>query len=147
MTRWRFLAFAGLIVIVVGVVFTRAHNSPPSPEVAARQARGGCTQAAGAFRRQESSVWITIGARVSRILPDEYGKYQHPRFIVQCPSGQTVLITNDVSVGSRVPVHRGDRVAARGEYIWNDRGGLIHFTHHGGPAGGGWILDGGKLYS
>jgi len=35
----------------------------------------------------------------------------------------------------------GDSVIVHGEYVWNDEGGLIHFTHHDpAPAHeGGWI--------
>lgn len=146
MSRWSVLAVAGLIAVVSGIAYVRQQNSPPSPQDAARQVRVGCSQAAAAFHRRESNVWVVLRASVIRILPDEYGRYQHQRFIVQCSSGQTILITNDVSVGSRVPVRPGDHVGVRGQYVWNDHGGLVHFTHGGGHSGG-WILDNGRVYS
>jgi hypothetical protein len=45
-------------------------------------------------------------------------------------SAQTLLIENNVDIRKRVPLSTGDGVIVRGEYVWNDQGGLIHFTHH-----------------
>jgi hypothetical protein len=78
------------------------------------------------------------------LLPDSYGRFQHQRFILRCPFGQTVLIENDVSVGQRVPVYPGATVAVHGEFVWNSQGGLIHDTHGGSEQG--WILFQGKVY-
>jgi hypothetical protein len=38
-----------------------------------------------------------------------------------------------------VPFKRGDRVAFRGEYVWNAQGGVVHWTHRDPKGGGGWI--------
>ena len=71
-------------------------------------------------------------------------------FIVQVKgSAQTLLIDNNVDIGKRVPVANGDDVVVHGEYVWNDQGGLIHFTHHD-PAHtheDGWIELKGARYS
>jgi hypothetical protein len=138
---------AGAVIIVVGAVYIRLHGASTSPGEAAREARVGCSEVAAAFHAHQTQRWLVLRARVKQILPDEYGTYQHQRFIVQCASGMTVLVTNDVSIGTRVPVTVGPTVGVRGEYIWNDQGGLVHFTHHGGSNGGGWILYRGRLYS
>ena len=72
------------------------------------------------------------------------------RFIVQVGgSTQTLLIDNNVDIGKRVPVATGDDLTIHGEYVWNDQGGLIHFTHHD-PAHtheDGWIELKGVRYS
>jgi hypothetical protein len=52
-----------------------------------------------------------------------------------------VLVTNNIDVGKRVPLAVGDDVVVHGEYVWNDEGGLIHFTHHDADRSheDGWI--------
>jgi hypothetical protein len=108
----------------------------------------GCREVADAFRGHASGKWLSAAATVSRLLPDSYGRFQHQRFVVRCPSGQTVLIVNDVSVGTRVPAVTGDHIVVRGRYFYNAQGGLMDFTHHDPEGGtGGWILDGGKIYA
>jgi hypothetical protein len=135
--------------ITAGIVYFRLHGvhsvSVPS---ASSAAAAGCGPVAAAFQRHAQAEWLSISGRVSRNLSDSNGKYEHQRFIVTCPSGQTVLIVNDVSIGKRAPVAPGDEVAVHGRYFYNAQGGLIDFTHHD-PAGGtgGWILYGGKVYA
>ena len=88
---------------------------------------------------------------MTRLLSDESGPSgTHQRFIVQVKgSAQTLLIENNIDVGKRVPLVTGDAVVVHGEYIWNEQGGLIHFTHHDPDHSheGGWIESKGVRYS
>jgi hypothetical protein len=73
----------------------------------------------------------------------------HQQFIVRLSSGDiTVEIEHNISIGRRVPVKLGDRVIVHGEYVWNSKGGLIHFTHHDpqGTHESGYIKDKGATY-
>ncbi len=85
-----------------------------------------------AYADHRSGVEVTAAGAVVRLLPDDTGPSgTHQRFIVQVKgSTQTLLIDNNVDIGKRVPVATGDDVIVHGEYVWNDQGGLIHFTHH-----------------
>ncbi|HZU14928.1 MAG TPA: DUF3465 domain-containing protein [Chloroflexota bacterium] len=148
MSRWG-VAVVVILGVVVGLaVYLRTHESRPTAEQARRLSAVGCRAAQAAFAVHASGRWLTVHATVSRLLPDSDGRYRHQRFIVRCRSGQTLLIVNDISIGQRVPVARGDAVTVRGQYVWDAEGGLIHFTHHD-PAGGtgGWILRHGRVYA
>ena len=103
-----------------------------------------------AFAEHLSSVEVTAEGSVARLLSDDTGPSgTHQRFIMQVKgSAQTLLIDNNVDIGKRVPLATGDSVVVHGEYIWNDQGGLIHFTHHD-PAHtheDGWIEVKGVRY-
>lgn len=93
---------------------------------------------------------MTARGNVVRLLADDAGASGiHQRFVIRLTGAtQTVLIDNNVSIGMRVPVRIDDEVTAHGEYVWNDEGGLIHFTHHDPQHTheDGWIDTGGMRY-
>ena len=88
---------------------------------------------------------------MQRLLSDEPGPDgAHERFIIRLDGGtQTVLIEHNISIAPRVPVSIGTQLTVHGEYIWNDQGGLIHFTHHDPQHTheDGYIVVGGTRYS
>jgi hypothetical protein len=97
-----------------------------------------------------SAVEVTAQGTVTSVLADDTGPSgRHQRFIIRLSGAtQTVLIENNLDVGQRVPVATADDVTVHGEYIWNDQGGLIHYTHHDPAPGheGGWIERKGIRY-
>lgn len=105
---------------------------------------------ARAFADHRSELQVTAQGRVERLLSDDTSATStHQRFILKLDDlAQTLLITNNVSVGKRVPVAAGDALVVHGEFIWNDQGGLVHFTHHDpdGSHESGWILRDGVRY-
>jgi len=103
-----------------------------------------------AYAERRSNVEVTAEGAVTSVLADDSGPSGvHQRFIVRLAgSTQTVLVDNNVTIGQRVPVLPGNDVSVHGEFVWNDQGGLIHFTHHD-PAHaheGGWIDVGAVRY-
>ena len=102
-----------------------------------------------AFRTQRSDVMVRDSGRVVRVLADDNEGSRHQRFIVEIESGLTVLIAHNIDLAPRVAgVKPGDIVRFNGEYEWNDRGGVIHWTHHDprGRRSGGWIEHGGRIF-
>jgi hypothetical protein len=86
---------------------------------------------------------------VTRLLPDDTSGDRHQRFIVKLASGQTLLIAHNIDVAPRVEgLQVGDAVSFKGQYEWNNQGGLVHWTHRD-PRGRhlpGWITFKGKTY-
>ena len=104
---------------------------------------------ARAFANRAQDLRVDGEGVVSRLLPDDNHGDRHQRFLVRLPSGQMVLIVHNIAIAPRIQNLRvGGEVTFEGEYIWNDKGGLVHWTHHD-PSGRhkeGWIKYSGRTY-
>jgi Protein of unknown function (DUF3465) len=93
-------------------------------------------------------VEVTVTAPVKKLLEEDDKGLPHQKFLLGLVNGSTILIAHDIAMANRVPVRAGDIVKIHGEYIWNSRGGLIHWTHHTDTPyhEGGWIEFQGVRY-
>ena len=86
---------------------------------------------------------------VINILSDDNEGDRHQRFILQLPSGNTILIAHNIDRAPRIQtIRNGDVVEFYGVYEWNELGGVVHWTHHD-PTGrhqGGWLKHNGQVY-
>lgn len=102
-----------------------------------------------AFKNRISNIQVEGSGTVIKILPDDEKGSRHQRFILRLRSSQTLLITHNIDLAPRVPsIKKGDEVAFYGEYEWNSKGGVIHWTHRD-PAGrhvAGWLRHKGRIY-
>jgi len=86
---------------------------------------------------------------VIRLLSDDNDGSRHQRFIVRLNTGQTLLVAHNIDIAPRISsLRKGDMVAFNGEYEWNDKGGLIHWTHRDPKRNhaSGWIEHDGRMY-
>jgi hypothetical protein len=139
--RWLRVPVLVVLVLVVWYVNNRDVEILQAPETGA-----GVVEQAYAERR--SGVWLEIDGRVTRLLADDNEGSRHQRFILTLDSGHTVLVAHNIDLARRVPVHEGGEIELRGRYEWNDRGGVIHWTHHDpdGSDPGGWVRHAGTFY-
>jgi len=102
-----------------------------------------------AFATRTSNIQVEGEGTVIRLLSDDQNGPRHQRFIVQLASGQTLLVTHNIDIAPRINgLEVGDSVRFNGEYVWNAKGGVIHWTHHD-PSGrhvAGWVVHNGKTY-
>ena len=105
-------------------------------------------------RADDSESWrsgqqVRGSGTVTRVLPDDNDGSRHQRFILRLASGRTLLIAHNIDLAPRVEdIVPGDEIDFRGQYEWNDRGGVLHWTH-ADPAGqrpGGWLRHRGRVY-
>lgn len=91
---------------------------------------------------------VTATVQVKRLLPDDRKGVPHQKFLLQLENGTTVLVAHNTDQAQAVPLSPGNFVTIHGEYIWNRKGGLIHWTHHSDnfKHEGGWIEFGGRRY-
>jgi len=101
-----------------------------------------------AFAAQRSGLWLETRGRVIRILKDDNEGARHQKFILQLDGGHSVLVAHNIDLARRIPAREGVSLSVRGRYEWNDRGGVIHWTHHDpdGREQGGWIEVGDVRY-
>lgn len=98
------------------------------------------------YSANRSGVTVEAEGTVAKVFPDDLRGSRHQRFLVRLESGHTVLVSHNIDLAPRLDSLRvGDSIAFRGEYEWNDKGGVVHWTHHDpdGRRPGGWLrLDG-----
>ena len=104
---------------------------------------------ANAFQNQASGVQVEGEGVVERVLPDDNDGSRHQRFILRLASGQTLLVAHNIDLAPRLdPLASGDKVQFNGVYEWNEKGGVIHWTHRdpNGQHADGWLQHNGMIY-
>ncbi len=140
--RLLFIAAAALVVCAGCAPFAR------SLEAEAPASQSGSVSATSESEYQ-SGAQVQGAGRVVRILADDNDGSRHQRFIIELPSGRTLLIAHNINLASRIPdLATGDEVRFYGEFEENPQGGVIHWTHHD-PEGthvAGWLQHDGATY-
>lgn len=142
-----------LIGVVLGAVYlygTQSGFIPPPQDSGTSTSVSSTDQAlSAAFENRRSNVQVQGSGHVTKILPDDNSGSRHQRFIVRVASGQTVLVAHNIDLASRVAgLQAGDPIEFSGEYEWNERGGVVHWTHRDPQHGhvDGWIKHNGHTY-
>jgi hypothetical protein len=131
--------------------------------LAALAALGACAPVGGdsangavyqAWAAHRSRVEVTATGSVARVLGTRLGPSgRHEGFLVHLRGaaghGLTVRVEANVDITGPIPLSAGNDVEVRGEYIYDERGGLIHFTHHDprGTHPGGYVRVGSLVYT
>jgi hypothetical protein len=150
------LVVAVLIVLLVYGFREIAQRAPAEPQRSETSTatgggdgpRDGAAAILRVYREERSGVWVEGSGQVDRLLADDEEGSRHQRFILRMEGGHTVLVSHNIDLAPRLPVSRGEAVSFRGMYEWNDRGGVVHWTHHDPEGGheGGWLRHGGRAY-
>ncbi len=139
-----------LFLIIIGVVlYDYAARNPDLFRQSYEQSSAPDELLQNAYKNRHSNLQLQGSGTVSRLLHDDLDGSRHQKFILQLASGQKILIVHNIDLAARInSLSIGDKIEFSGEYEWNSRGGLIHWTHHD-PAGrhtGGWLKHSGKIY-
>ena len=106
----------------------------------------GAERIARGFAAHESGFMLTVEGEVEKLLPDDRDGSHPQRFLVRLAEGPTLLVAHHIDLAERAPIDPGDRLRLRGQYEWNERGGVLHWTHPtpGGEHPDGWIEVAGR---
>lgn len=137
-----------VILLVATVAYVAWDRHEPTGVLVA-SADGGRAEIARAFRERASGIQVSGNGVVTTILADDNDGSRHQRFILELPSGQTLLVAHNIDLAPRISsLRQGDVVEFNGVYEWNAKGGVIHWTHHD-PQGlheAGWLRHRGEIY-
>ncbi|NLD37849.1 MAG: DUF3465 domain-containing protein [Desulfatiglans sp.] len=104
---------------------------------------------ADAFKNKESNIQVSGSGRVTATLPDDNEGSRHQRFIIELDSGLTLLVSHNIDIAPKInSLGKGDQIEFYGEYDWNTKGGVVHWTHHDpdGSHEDGWLKHKGRIY-
>ncbi|MCF6200888.1 MAG: DUF3465 domain-containing protein [Hydrogenimonas sp.] len=136
-------AFAAAALIISVYIFTYKYqdigrtDSPKS------------FSAEGIQDNRNEKVWVEGEGEVVKILPDDNKGSRHQRFIIKLENGKTLLIAHNIDIAPKIEKLKiGDIVEFSGEFVWNEKGGIIHWTHHDPDKEtyGGWLRHEGTVY-
>ncbi|MDX2494502.1 MAG: DUF3465 domain-containing protein [Desulfuromusa sp.] len=102
-----------------------------------------------AYDNHRSDIQIKGSGVVIKRLPDDNDGSRHQKFLLKVATGQTLLVAHNIDLADKIiSLKKGDTVDFNGEYEWNSKGGVLHWTHHD-PRGrhvNGWLKHQGKIY-
>ncbi len=102
-----------------------------------------------AYQSQQSDIQVQGFGQVAKVLPDDNDGSRHQKFILKLNSGQTLLVAHNIDLAPRIPdLKVGDSVEFYGEYEWNKKGGVLHWTHKDpqNRHAHGWLKHNGQVY-
>jgi len=139
-----------LIVIALGLtVFFLFEKTPGLFPFFAKPENSSDQQIENAYENRQSDIQVGGTGIVVKILRDDLEGSRHQRFILKLSAGQTILISHNIDIAPRIDaLRKGDPVEFYGEYEWNTKGGVVHWTHHdpNGRHAHGWLKHNGVTY-
>ena len=120
-------------------------NSQFEPQIISDGADGAIVT----WRDRRSGIWVEGAGTVARVLRDDADGARHQQWILRLASGHTLKFAHNVDLAPRIAeLREGDAIRFRGRYEYNDKGGVIHWTHHDPQDRliGGWIEHHGRFY-
>ena len=138
-----------LLIIIVFSLYGYLDKSPNFIPSFAKESATDNSVLTSAFENRKSDVQVLGTGVVIRNLADDTTGSRHQKFILKLSSGQTLLISHNIDLAPRInSLRKDDTVIFHGEYEWNSKGGVVHWTHHD-PRGshiGGWLKHNGSTY-
>ncbi|MES2499858.1 MAG: DUF3465 domain-containing protein [Pseudomonadota bacterium] len=124
-------------------------TSAVSPHLQQNVNNGGEQFIRQAFENQASNLQVEASGKVVKVLEDDINPPRHQRFILKLDNGLSLLVAHNIDLAKRVAdLKTGDAVSFYGEYEWNKKGGVLHWTHHDpqGSHAAGWLRHNGQTY-
>lgn len=160
MTNKKNLSIGGVIILLIAGYFGldlsghKQSQSPSSTIPAAQRnettlSNNGVDTVKAAYEQRQSNVQVQGSGRVKAILRDDNDGSRHQKFILVLENGLSILVAHNIDLAPKISnLNKGDIVEFYGEYEYNPKGGVLHWTHHD-PQNrheNGWLKHDGQIY-
>ncbi len=138
-----------LAIAIVAAIYGYLTNDPNFGGSVKPQSSSANQSLQDAYINHRSDIQVSGSGIVIKRLADDKDGSRHQKFLLKVPSGQTLLIAHNIDLAAKITsLRKGDRVDFNGEYEWNTKGGVLHWTHRdpGGRHADGWLKHNGKIY-
>ncbi|EML1064953.1 DUF3465 domain-containing protein [Acinetobacter nosocomialis] len=159
MTNKKNLSIGGIIVLLIAAYFgldlsghkknQSLSSSPATQHTETTISNDGIDTIKAAYDRRQSNVQVQGSGRVKAILREDNDGTKHQKFILVLKNGLSILVAHNIDLAPKIEdLHKGDIVEFNGEYEYNEKGGVLHWTHHD-PQNrheNGWLKHNGHIY-
>lgn len=159
MTNKKNLSIGSIIILLIAAYFGldlsgHKKNQSPSSSPATQHtettfSNDGIDTIKAAYDRRQSNVQVQGSGRVKAILREDNDGTKHQKFILVLKNGLSILVAHNIDLAPKIDdLHKGDIVEFNGEYEYNEKGGVLHWTHHD-PQNrheNGWLKHNGHIY-
>ncbi|MEB5476265.1 DUF3465 domain-containing protein [Acinetobacter pollinis] len=149
-----------IIIFIVGILvtifaykaFQNKHRAEPYSNITYQSPQKQAIQSnhaiQSAYQNRQSNIVVQGEGVVRKILPTDQQGIRHQKFILGI-GNITVLVAHNIDLAPEVQnLSVGSIVQFKGEYEYNDKGGVLHWTHKDPrhKHEDGWLKFAGKLY-
>lgn len=138
----------GIVALIISAFFAEQYlpnqetNNSTSPRTNNRTESNIDKVVAG----RKSGQMVLIEARIIKHLRDDLKGDKHQKMLLKTGK-HTLLLAHNIDIAPRVPAKEGETIQVKGEYEWNEKGGVIHWTHRSNNSHPqGWIKYNNKKY-
>ena len=143
-----------VVVVVVAVFYADEYNTEANSKNAAAPAThteelANNDKLLKLIKRRQSGQMVLVNVRVLKLLSDDLQGDRHQRMILKViGSNNTLLLAHNIDIANRVPAQVGQELVVYGQYEWNEKGGVIHWTHRdkNNRHPNGWVLHNNNRY-
>ncbi|MGR2824295.1 DUF3465 domain-containing protein [Acinetobacter sp. 1124_18A] len=154
------LSVGSVIVLLIAAYFgldLSGHKQNQSPSSAIPEAKhtettlsnNGVDTIKAAYEQRQSNVQVQGSGRVKAILRDDNDGSRHQKFILVLKNGLSILVAHNIDLAPKISnLKKGDVVDFYGEYEYNPKGGVLHWTHRDPQSRheSGWLKHDGQIY-
>ena len=139
----------GVLLLAIAIFFGKVTNSSEDNLTQIKQSKSALIGINKAYADKKSDIQVRGSGSVIKVLKDDTKGHKHQKFILRLETGISILIAHNIDLAPRIKgIKKGDIIEFYGEYEYNNKGGVVHWTHHdpNHRHKDGWLKYKGKIY-